>query len=122
MRNAITWFEIPTTDLERAARFYEKALGIELRRESFMDVPHATFPAERPHGVGGALILDRTRTPAATGTTIYLDVAGRLDAVLARVPDAGGQVVLARTAIGEPGFIALVRDPDGNVVGLHSPT
>jgi predicted enzyme related to lactoylglutathione lyase len=30
-------------------------------------------------------------------------------------------VLLPRTDIGEPGFIALVRDTEGNVVGLHEP-
>jgi predicted enzyme related to lactoylglutathione lyase len=29
--NAITWFEIPTTDFERATKFYETVLDTELR-------------------------------------------------------------------------------------------
>ena len=33
---------------------------------------------------------------------------------------AGGKVVMPKTDIGPPGFIALVRDTEGNVVGLHS--
>jgi predicted enzyme related to lactoylglutathione lyase len=121
MRNAVNWFEIPTTDLDRAARFYERVLGIELRRENFMGTPHAMFPADRP-GVGGALIAAPDRKAAAEGTLIYLDATGKLDAALARVADLGGQVVLPRTSIGAPGFIALVRDTEGNVVGLHAPT
>jgi predicted enzyme related to lactoylglutathione lyase len=28
---------------------------------------------------------------------------------------------MPKTDIGAPGFIALVRDTEGNVVGLHSP-
>jgi predicted enzyme related to lactoylglutathione lyase len=121
MRNAVNWFEIPTTNLDRAARFYERALGLELRRESFMGIPHALFPADKP-GVGGALIADPARKAAAEGTLIYLDATGKLDATLARVADLGGQVVLPRTSIGPQGFIALVRDTEGNVVGLHAPT
>jgi predicted enzyme related to lactoylglutathione lyase len=51
---------------------------------------------------------------------MYLNCNGTLDACLARVKDAGGQVVMPKTDIGDPGFIALVMDTEGNTVGLHS--
>ena len=35
MANAVNWFEIPVADLDRAARFYERALDIRLKREVF---------------------------------------------------------------------------------------
>ena len=54
------------------------------------------------------------------GVIVYLDADGTLDAGLARVERAGGQVILPKTDIGPPGFIALVRDTEGNLVGLHS--
>jgi predicted enzyme related to lactoylglutathione lyase len=122
MKNAVTWFEIPVTDLDRAVRFYETVLAVPLARESFMNTPHAMFPFERPGGVGGALVRDEKRLPAAGGGLVYLDVSGKLDACLARVAAAGGTVLLPRTPIGDPGFIAQVRDTEGNTVGLHSPT
>ena len=34
MKNAIAWFEIPTTQLDRAQAFYEAVLGQPLRREN----------------------------------------------------------------------------------------
>ncbi|MDP3654401.1 MAG: VOC family protein, partial [Rhodoferax sp.] len=34
MKNAISWFEIPTTQLEQAQAFYESVLGRPMRRES----------------------------------------------------------------------------------------
>jgi predicted enzyme related to lactoylglutathione lyase len=37
-----------------------------------------------------------------------------------RAPAAGGKIMKDKFAIGEYGFVALVVDPDGNVVGLHS--
>ena len=39
--HSVTWFELPTKDLERAAAFYEKVLGLSLKREVFFGVPHA---------------------------------------------------------------------------------
>jgi predicted enzyme related to lactoylglutathione lyase len=118
MENAINWFEIFVNDLDRASRFYQTALAVELRREDFGGTPMAIFPASR-EGTGGALVKDGTRQPGA-GTLVYLNANGKLDAVLGRVAKAGGEVVLPKTDIGAPGFIATVRDTEGNLIGLHS--
>ena len=119
MQNAINWFEIFVADLDRASRFYQSALAIELRREDFGGTPMAIFPADR-EGTGGALVKDGKRQPGGAGALVYLNANGKLDAVLDRVPRAGGAVVLPKTDIGQPGFIATVRDSEGNLVGLHS--
>ncbi len=126
MHHAIHWFEIPSANLERAAVFYEKALSLQLKRELFGQTPMAIFPATRPdgggsEGVSGAVILDARREPSPHGTIVYLNAGSELDAVLARVPDAGGRVVMGRTDIGPPGFIAVIGDTEGNLVGLHMP-
>lgn len=126
MQNALNWFEIPISDMDRATRFYEQVLGVRLRRETFGGMPLAVFPYDAPEGpgprgVGGALARMPNRKPSSDGTLVYLDASGKLDEVLGRVPAAGGEVVMPRTDIGVPGFIAVMRDPDGNLVGLHSP-
>lgn len=118
MRHAISWFEIPTTDLARAQAFYERMLDVKLRAELFEGHPMAIFPADQA-GVGGALIKHPALQPTATGGVVYLDTHGTLDACLARVKAAGGSVTLPRTDIGPPGFIAWVVDSEGNTVGLH---
>ena len=120
MANALTWFEIPTLDLDRAVRFYETVLAVRLKREVFGGVPHAIFPAGESDA-SGALIQDGRRKPSADGALIYLDAAGKLDACLDRLRSAGGTLVLPRTDIGAPGFIAVFRDTEGNAVALHSP-
>jgi hypothetical protein len=37
-----------------------------------------------------------------------------------RAKEAGGHIVKDKFSIGDYGNIALVSDPDGNVVGFHS--
>lgn len=120
MKNALNWFEIPVSDMDRAVRFYEATLGLTLKRETFTGMPMAIFEADEA-GVAGALVSDPRRRPSADGALVYLDAAGKLDACLTRVAPQGGAVVLAKTDIGAPGFIALVRDTEGNLVGLHAP-
>ena len=117
MQNAINWFEIFVSDLDRAVAFYEGALGIELRREEFGGTPMAIFPGAGA-GVAGALVKNGQKPGG--GTLVYLNANRKLDAVLGRVKPSGGEVVLPKTDIGDPGFIATVKDTEGNIVGLHS--
>ena len=118
MKNALNWFELFVTDLDRATRFYETLLGISLRRGDFGGMPMAVFPYDG--GVGGALVKHPQRKPTAEGGLVYLDATDKLDACVERTKRAGGEVVMPRTPIGENGFIAMVRDSEGNVIGLHS--
>lgn len=133
----INWFEIPVTNLDRAAALYAATLGYELKREVFFGVPHAIFNIAGNHvdsaadgtggsgerdAVTGALISDPKRAPRrGTGTVVYLHAQDGVPACLARGVEAGAKVVQPTTDIGPFGTIALIEDFDGNVVGLHAP-
>lgn len=118
-KNALTWFEIPATDLARATRFYETVLANKLKAESMGPLQLSVFSYDQP-GVGGCLIAGDGHLPAAVGTVVYLVVAG-LDEALERVGRAGGRIALPKTALPEGlGFFAHIIDSEGNRVGLHS--
>jgi predicted enzyme related to lactoylglutathione lyase len=119
MKDAINWFELPVVNLERAQKFYEAMLGTKLKPEVAGEIPMALFGSEGK-GVGGALIKDDRRKPVTDGAVVYLNANGKLDACIARVSAAGGKVVLPKTDIGPPGFIAMILDTEGNCVGLHT--
>jgi len=122
MKNAISWFEIPATDLNKAQAFYEAVLECKLRREPMGPSEGAVFPYEEQEGAGGALLAGPTApAPASSGTLIYLDASPSLDAALARAVKAGGKVALPRQALPPGlGFFAHITDLDGNRVGLHA--
>jgi uncharacterized protein len=121
MNNAITWFEIPTQDLNRAAGFYAQVVGTQLRRETMGPHEMAIFPYTAPAGVGGCLIATETFTPSTEGSLVYLHVGKDLDAALARTAKAGGKVALGKTALpGDLGHFAHIIDSEGNRVGLHA--
>ena len=121
MQHPIDWFEISVSDLERAKRFYELTLGVTLERSDYARVPCAVFKREGGRdGVGGGLVQDPKRAAGPGGSLVYLSATGKLDACLDRVKEAGGSVIMPKTDIGEPGFIAILRDTEGNLVGLHS--
>ncbi len=123
--NAISWFEIPVTDIDRAQGFYETLLDRSLQRETFpMGGQHyrlAIFPAQA-EGAKGCLQSGADTLQASTqGTLVYLDCSPSLDAALARAQALDAHVLKPKTALPPGmGFIAHIQDPDGNRVGLHS--
>jgi uncharacterized protein len=118
MVNIITWFEIPATDFERAVAFYTALFGRPIKTELFDGIPNGILPYEPP-GVGGAIIGDPRHAPSEGGALVYLNTRGELAAFLERVAPAGGAVLLPATSIGPMGTIAVIRDSEGNRVGLH---
>lgn len=121
MNTAITWFEIPAHDLNRAADFYAKVVGKQLTRETMGERELAVFPYERTSGVGGCVMTGAAFEPSASGSLVYLNVGEDLDAALTRVAHAGGKVALAKTALpNDMGHFAHIIDSEGNRVGLHA--
>ena len=120
MANALNWFEIPATDIERAKKFYNTIFEFELvPMEASDGFPMGMFPAERGD-ISGAVIQGEGYAPSAEGSIVYLNGGEDLTTVLNRVEAAGGQVVMPKTDIGENGFVAFFMDSEGNRVGLHS--
>jgi hypothetical protein len=121
MQNAINWFEIPATDFDRAVSFYSALLGVEIKKGEFMGEPQAFFPASET-GAGGAIVQSQRLTPSTSGTLIYLNLGDvpHLEQALERVESQGGKVLVPKTDIGDPGFIGIVLDTEGNQVGLHA--
>ncbi|HEY1083542.1 MAG TPA: VOC family protein [Prosthecobacter sp.] len=118
--NAINWFEIFVADLDRARKFYETILNDKLQDAGMDCCQMAIFPYDNMKGIGGALTKMEGCNPGHGGSMVYLNVEGDLDAVLGRIPAAGGKVIRDRMAIPPHGFIGIFEDTEGNLVGLHS--
>jgi predicted enzyme related to lactoylglutathione lyase len=121
--NPVNWFEIYVKDTARAKAFYEAVLNVALEK---LEAPGPgvsemwMFPAEQnAPGAAGALVKMEGGPSNGNGVMVYFsceDCAVEAQ----RVPGAGGKVMKDKFAIGQYGFIAIVGDTDGNVVGLHS--
>ena len=117
MQHAITWFEIPVQNINRAADFYGTILDAELNRGEMGGYEMAFFPTS---GVGGALVQGRGYIPTENGVITYLYVGDDVSTVLSRVEDAGGDILQPKTLITEDiGYMAFIRDTEGNRIGLH---
>lgn len=123
-KNAISWFEIPATDLDRAQRFYEAIFGISMIPLNLANIPMRLFPIEDPQiGIGGALCKSEGfYKPSSTdGALIYLNANPDVQRVLDKIESAGGKIVVPKTEISpEYGHMAVFIDTEGNRVALHS--
>jgi len=123
MKNAISWFEIPASDLSRAAKFYETIFGVTLNPLDLPNIKMRMFPLEDMMGVGGAIVdSGGFHKPSSTdGPLIYLNGNPDLQKVLDKVEAAGGKIMVPKTEISpEYGFMAVIIDTEGNRIGLHS--
>jgi uncharacterized protein len=119
--SAITWFEIPSKDLDRATRFYEDVLGVQLKPDAMGPMKMSLFPAEKGQPSGCVIHADGYR-PGAESTTVYLNLRDDLAKPLGKVEKAGGKVLQGKTALPENmGFYAQFLDCEGNRVGFFSP-
>jgi predicted enzyme related to lactoylglutathione lyase len=121
--NPVGWFEIYVKDMDRAVKFYETVLATKLEKleqtgPGILDM--RAFPMQREGtGAAGALAKMENGPSAGNGTIVYFTCADC--AVEAkRAPASGGRIMKEKFAIGPYGYIAIVTDPDGNAIGLHS--
>jgi uncharacterized protein len=113
----ISYVQIPATDVEASADFYQSVFGWSIRRR---DDGHLAFD-DTSGQVSGEWVTGRP--PAATpGLLVYIRVH-EVDQALATIVQHGGRVVTPTTPQKEGEAIATFSDPAGNVMGIfHEPT
>lgn len=124
MNNAISWFEIPSLDLDRATNFYETVFDVSLIPMDTPNIRMRMFPIDDPMtGIGGAIVhAEGFYIPSSThGSMIYLNGNPDVQIMLDRIEAAGGKILVPKTQISpEYGYMAVFIDTEGNRVALHS--
>ena len=123
MKNAISWFEIPVSNLTRAENFYETILGITFVKMDLPNIKMRIFPIDDPTGIGGSLCdSGGFHKPSSTeGPLIYLNGNPDVQLILDKVESAGGKVLVPKTQISkEFGYMAVILDTEGNRIAFHS--
>lgn len=120
--NAINWFEISVTDINRAKKFYETVFGIEMPLQNMMGMEMAFFPYEPGNGKAtGCLCKSDMHKPSTDGVKLYLNANPDLSVAESKIEAAGGKVVMPKTKISdEVGYMSFFIDSEGNNVALHS--
>lgn len=121
--NPVGWFEIYVKDMERAKRFYGAVFGFSLTElpqsgESLSGMYGFPMKAEAKGAAGALAKMDGA--PTGSGGTIVYFTSNDCAVEAGRAQQNGGHLVKPKTSIGDYGFIALVSDPEGNIIGIHS--
>ena len=117
----VVHFEIPADDLSRAKKFYGTVFG--WRADEMPEMEYVMIGTtesdengmpKQPGAINGGMLKrqDPVRHPVVT-----IDVEN-MDDALAKVKMNGGQIVREKLPVGEMGFAAYFKDPEGNVIGL----
>ncbi len=119
----VGWFDIYVEDMDRAQAFYETVLDTTLSPMGDPNDPTAEMRAFgddfTSHGAGGALVKLEYAKPGPGGSMVYF-ACDDCAVEEARATAAGGSVVRPKFSIGDHGFVSLITDTEGNMVGLHS--
>ena len=119
-RNPVGWFEIYVQEMERARGFYEAVFGVTLQNLGTTELEMWAFPMlSEAAGRPGALVRMPGKDSGVGGTIVYFSCED-CAVEAARAVENGGRIQKRKMSIGQYGFIALVYDPDGNMIGLHS--
>jgi hypothetical protein len=125
--NAVTWFEIPVKNMQRAKEFYETILDINLidakgekENEEMVLFPRLSEGAMgRSDMVSGNLIKSDRLHPAGDGLMIYLNANPSIDKVIERIEEGGGKIILPKTK-NPAGFVSIFMDTEGNKIGIYA--
>jgi predicted enzyme related to lactoylglutathione lyase len=118
----VVHFEIHASDPERAVAFYRELFGWTLQKwEGPMDYWLVGTGAAPAPGIDGGLVRRRGPAPAegqAVNAFVCTVDVDQLDETLARAAALGATTAVPKMAVPGVGWLAYVKDPDGNILGL----
>ena len=120
MANTILHFEIPADDVGRAKGFYEKVFGWKITQypmpagQEYWGI--STRKDDKAPGINGGLMKRQMPTQPLTNYITVKDI----DPMIAAVQANGAAMIVPKREIpGGMGWIAVFKDPENNVMGLH---
>lgn len=117
----VVHFEVPADDVERAKKFYSECFDWQIEEIPQMDytimrtveIDENQNPKE-PGAINGGLFKRQADMPHPQFFIHVNDINQSLE----KIKDRGGEVIRGKTPVGDMGFVANFKDPEGNILGL----
>lgn len=118
MGHPVAFFEVISSDHERAQKFYGELFGWQVAADPAMGGYGLVDTGAGESAIGGG--IGPSSEPGDAGVKIYMRVDD-LDGFLDKAEKLGGKRLVPPTDLpGDYGRFAIFTDPDGNQVGLWS--
>ena len=118
----VVHFEVHAEDPDRAARFYAGLLGWQFKKwDGPMDYWLITTGPKGEPGIDGGLVRRMGGGPldgAAVNAYVCTASVADVDQGVRRATELGGTVALPKMPIPGVGWLAYVKDTEGNILGL----
>lgn len=119
-KNKVVHFEIPATDFKNAKGFYESVFDWKVQLwgdEGAMAQTVKVDKKQNPKEIGGINGGFYKRTGKNQQPTIVVETDS-IDKTIKKIKKAGGKVTTPKHKIGDWGFMADFKDPEGNDITL----
>jgi uncharacterized protein len=116
--NTIGYFEIQSSDLSRAIKFYQSVFGWKFIKEINVSIPYYRIET---NGINGGLLKRPVKTPTTEcGTNAFTCSINvdHFDATSQLIIQNGGQIAMPRFAIPGRCWQGYFADLDNNVFGI----
>ena len=121
----VVHFEIHADEPERAITFYESVFGWQFQKwDGPMDYWMVITGADAEPGINGGLMKRQGPAPVdGQAVTSYVCTANveSVDEAIAKITAAGGTVALPKMPIPGVGWLAYLKDTEGNIFGTMQP-
>ena len=134
----ISWIQIPSKNIVRAAKFYQEVFGATFFFEELNGIPHAVFKEdENGHKLlNGAIVEVDYNKDLGMGCCLFFDATGNFEMIIELIKKHGGEIISPKTLItrkesdnksvipntyidNKPGYYAHFYDSEGNKMGLY---
>jgi uncharacterized protein len=112
MSDLIAHVEIPSTNLNRTTEFFMKLFKWDFKPFGKGYLLYNTYK-------GLTVGLRKVDSVKSGDTTTFHINVKDIDSLLVKAKEIGGQVFRGKTIIPAMGYYALIKDPDGNMIGLY---
>jgi len=116
-KGSFCWFEVVTSDPEATSPFFQKVLGWELAAAPMPEgLPPYNLIQLGGKDIGGMFKLtEEMKQQGAPPHVLGYIAVEDLDAVLPKVKELGGSIIMEKTAVMDKGHMAIIATPEGAV-------
>ncbi len=113
-QGAFSWFELMTTDVEGAKKFYSNLFGWDTEEMPMGDMNY-TIVKVGEEGLGGIMPIQHQAEGSPPNWGVYVTV-NDVDATARKAEELGGKILVSPTDIPNVGRFCVLQDPQGAVI------